>query len=215
MAFELGTLAYPLRDALYLNLTNACTLSCVFCPKHRDGDFSISGIDLRLKREPSADEVWEAASTVGLVGRSEVVFTGFGESTRRFTVLVDLIGRLKSAGVSRVRLDTDGLANLREGRNVVPELAGAGLDSVSVSLNAPDPANHARVCPSRYGEKAWPSACEFIRAASVQVPETVASFVAVPGISEEECRHVAEALGARFRWRAYVAKEPVPSRIAP
>lgn len=196
-------LAYPLGDALYLNITSACTLACVFCPKIRDDDFTVGAYDLRLERSPSADEIWSAARAVGLEGRSEVVFTGFGEPTRRLEVLLELIRRLEAAGVSRIRLDTDGLASLREGRDVPPLLAAAGLDAVSISLNAPDAATYARVCPSRYGESAHEAVKAFIRSAVRSIGEVAASAVALPGLSEKDCRAVAEALGARFRWRPY------------
>ncbi|MGC3998736.1 MAG: TatD family nuclease-associated radical SAM protein [Anaeromyxobacter sp.] len=209
-------LAYPLGDALYLNVTSACTLACVFCPKIRDGDFTVGGYDLRLARNPAAEEVWAAAQAAGLAGRSEVVFTGFGEPTRRLDVVLELVRRLKAAGVARVRLDTDGLASLREGRDVVPELAAAGLDAASVSLNAADARTYAEVCPSRHGEAAYPAVQAFIRSAVAHLPDVAASAVALPGLSEAACRAVAEGLGARFRWRPYdrvgrlEASQPVP-----
>lgn len=196
-------LAYPLGDALYLNVTSACTLACVFCPKIRDDDFTVGAYDLRLERSPSADEVWAAARALGLEGRSEVVFTGFGEPTRRLEVVLELTRRLAAAGVKRIRLDTDGLASLREGRDVPPLLADAGLDAVSVSLNAADAPTYARICPSRYGESAHEAVQEFIRSAVRSLREVAASAVALPGLSEEACRAVAERLGARFRWRPY------------
>ncbi len=196
-------LAYVLGDALYLNVTSACTLACVFCPKIRDDDFTVGGYDLRLARAPSEAEVWAAAEAAGLDGRSEVVFTGFGESTRRLDVVLALVRRLKAAGVRRVRLDTDGLASLREGRDVPPELAAAGLDAVSVSLNAADAETYAALCPSRFGAAAYPAVKDFIASAVRHLPEVSASAVAVPGLSEEACRAVAVALGARFRWRPY------------
>jgi TatD DNase family protein len=196
-------LAYPLGDALYLNLTSACTLACVFCPKIRDGDFVVGGFDLKLERAPSADEVWAAATALGLGGRSEVVFTGFGEPTRRLDVLLDVSRRVSAAGVARVRVDTDGLASLREARDVVPELAAAGVTAVSVSLNASDAATYARVCPNRFGEAAYDACRDFIRRAASVLPDVAASCVALPGLSQEACRAAAEALGARFRWRPY------------
>jgi TatD DNase family protein len=198
-------LAYPLRDALYLNVTSACTLACRFCPKIRDGDYTVGAFDLRLVRNPSADEVWAAAQRAGLVGRSEVVFTGFGESTRRLSVVLDLAQRLRAAGVARVRIDTDGLSNLREGRDVAPELASAGIGAVSVSLNAPDAPTYAELCPSRYGTAAYDAVKDFIRSALRCIPEVTATAVAVPGLSESACREVAELLGARFRWRPFDA----------
>jgi TatD family-associated radical SAM protein len=196
-------LAYPLGDALYLNLTSACTLACTFCPKIRDGDWVVGGFDLRLDESPSADEVWEAARRAGLSGRSEVVFTGLGEPTRRLAALLDLSRRLVAAGISRVRVDTDGLASLREGRDVPPLLAAAGVSAISVSLNAPDAETYARICPSRFGAAAYAAVRGFIASAVLCIPDVAASAVALPGLSEEACRVVAEALGARFRWRPY------------
>lgn len=204
-------LAYPLGDALYLNVTSACTLACVFCPKIRDDDFTVGGFDLRLPRNPDADEVWRAIEEAGLQGRSEVCFTGFGEPTRRLEVVLEIARRLRAAGVRRIRLDTDGLANLREGRDVAPELAAAGIGAVSVSLNAPDAATYARICPSRHGEAAYEAVKAFIRAAVGVIPDVAASAVAMPGISEAACRAVAESLGARFRWRPYDRVGRIPS----
>jgi TatD DNase family protein len=196
-------LAYVLGDALYLNVTSSCTLACVFCPKIRDHDFTLGGYDLLLAANPSADQVWGAALAAGIAGRSEVVFTGFGEPTRRLEVVLELIRRLKAAGIRRVRVDTDGLASLREGTDVPPKLAAAGLDAVSVSLNAADAATYARICPSRYAEEAYPAVAGFIRSAVACLPEVTASCVALPGLSEEDCRKAVELLGARFRWRPY------------
>ncbi len=197
------TYAYALGDALYLNLTSACTLACTFCPKIRDDDWVVGGFDLKLGRPPTADEVWEQVRAAGLAGRPEVVFTGLGEPTRRLPVLLDVASRLRAAGVARVRVDTDGLANLREGRDVTPDLARSGVGSVVVSLNAADPATYARLCPSQHGEAAWDAAREFIRAAVRHLPEVQASFVGVPGLDREACRREAESLGAVFRWRPF------------
>ena len=203
VAIARPVLAYRLGDALYLNLTSACSLACVFCPKIRDGDWVVGGYDLKLVRPPSVEEVWRAALEARLEGQSEVVFTGLGEPTRRLEVLLAVTRRLKTAGVRRVRLDTDGLASLREGRDIVPELVAAGVDAVSVSLNAPDAPTYARICPSRFGEAAYQACREFIRGAVHAGLEVAASCVALPGLSEGECRVAAEALGARLRWRPY------------
>jgi TatD DNase family protein len=196
-------LAYPLGDALYLNLTSACTLACTFCPKIRDGDWVVGGFDLRLARNPTADEVWAAALREGIRGRSEIVFTGLGEPTRPLGVLLELTRRLVAAGATRVRVDTDGLASLREGKDVPPLLAAAGISAVSVSLNAPDAETYARICPSRHGAAAFAAVKGFVRSAARCIPDVAASAVALPGLSEADCRTLAEELGARFRWRPY------------
>ncbi len=196
-------LAYPLGDALYVNLTSACTLACTFCPKIRDDDWVVGGFDLKLTRNPTADEVWDAVRSEGLEGRSELVFTGLGEPTRRLDVLLEVARRLVAAGVARVRDDTDGLATMREGRDVPPLLAAAGVSAVSVSLNAADAETYARICPSRHGAAAYEAVKAFVRSAVHCIPDVAASAVALPEISEARCRGVAESLGARFRWRPY------------
>ncbi len=161
----------------------------------------VGGYDLRLARNPTADEVWAAAERAGLAGRSEVVFTGLGEPTLRLPVLLELVRRLRAAGVRRVRLDTDGLASLRRGEDVPQRLAEAGLHAVSASLNPPE--TYARLCPSRYGAEVYPAVRAFIRRCVGLVPDVAASAVAPPGLSVQTCRAAAEALGARFRWRPY------------
>jgi TatD DNase family protein len=98
---------------------------------------------------------------------------------------------------------------------VPPLLAGAGLDAVSVSLNAPDAATYARLCPSRHGEEAWEAVRAFIRSAVASLPEVAASAVAVPGLSEAACRREAEALGARFRWRPHDRVGRLPGTSTP
>jgi TatD DNase family protein len=85
-----------------------------------------------------------------------------------------------------------------------------GLDAISVSLNAPDASTYARLCPSRHGEAAYPAVQEFVRSAVRCLPDVTATAVAVPGLSEAACRAVAEALGAKFRWRPYDAIGRVP-----
>jgi TatD DNase family protein len=183
---------YPLGDALYLNLTSTCTLACTFCPKIRDQDFTVGEFDLRLRQPPSAEEVWAAIEARGL-----------GEATHRLPVLLALVRKLKAAGIRRVRLDTDGLANLREGRDVTGDLAAAGLDAISISVNASDPDTYARLCPNRYGGEAWHAVCVFVRQAVAVIPEVTGSCVGMPDLSQDACRALVEGLGARFRWRRY------------
>ena len=194
-------LAYPIRDSLYLNITNRCTLACTFCPKR--GDWMVKGHYLRLDAEPSAAEL-RAAIAVETARREfrEVVFCGFGESTLRLDLLRELAGELRGRGY-RIRLDTDGLADLVHGRDVAAELAGI-VDAVSVSLNAPDAETHARLCPSRFGARAWPAVVGFLRSARRHLGDVTATVVGVPGLDVEACRRMAEdELGVRFRVREH------------
>ena len=195
-----GEIAYRIGDALYLNLTNACTLRCRFCPKH-EGAWAVKGHELELERGPSFEQVVAAIGDPG--SYREVVFCGLGEPTLRLRLLLRVARWLKERGVARVRLNTDGLANLIHGRDTTVEMAGV-IDAVSVSLNAQDEATYLRHCaPPRAG--AYEACKEFIQAAGAHIPEVVATALdGLPGVDIDACRRVAEEeLGARFRRRVY------------
>jgi TatD DNase family protein len=192
-------IAYRIRDALYLNITNRCNMACRFCPKHTD--FEVKGYYLKLEKEPSVDEIFMAMGPPEHY--DEIVFCGYGEPTTRLEVLKIIAGRMKEKGVRRVRLNTDGLANLLYGRNVLPELEGL-IDAVSVSINAPDAGKHEEICPSKFGERSFEAVLEFIREAKKFIPEVTASVVALPGLDLEACRRVADDLGVPLRVREYM-----------
>ena len=195
--------AYALGDALYLNVTSACTLACVFCPKIRDDDWVVGGHDLRLLARPTADEVWGQVVEAGLAGRPEVVFTGLGEPTRSLDVLLEVARRLRDAGVARVRVDTDGLANLREGRDVTPDLAAAGVGAVVVSLNAPD-ASHLRAHLPESPRGSGMGGCARLHSRRAAPRSGGAGELRRDARARpDECRREAESLGATFRWRPY------------
>lgn len=191
--------AYKIRNSLYLNITNHCTLACTFCPKF--DDWMVKGHYLRLDHEPSEMEILDAAGDPTRF--EEIVFCGFGESTLRLELLESVAKQLRERGAKQIRLDTEGLANLVHGRNIVPELAPF-IDAISISLNAADAKTYAKLCPSKYAEKAYPAVKEFIREAKHHISDVTASVVGVPNLDIEACRRVAEEeLGVKFRLRPY------------
>ena len=86
-------IAYPIRNSLYLNVTNRCSNRCVFCT--RETRPLVKGHDLTLEREPSAQEILDAAGDVS--GYDEVVFCGFGEPLLRWDVVREVARELKRA----------------------------------------------------------------------------------------------------------------------
>lgn len=193
-------LAYPIRDSLYVNVTNRCTLHCTFCGKFRD--FVVKGHNLRVGRDPSVEDLRAAIEAEGPDRYRELVFCGYGEPLLRPEVVKELAAWAKARGM-RTRVNTDGLANRVHGRDVAGELAGL-IDAVSVSLNAPDAATYARYCRSPHGEAAFADVCAFLRRAREVIPEVTASVVDLPGLDVEACRRLAEDdLGVRFRLRPY------------
>ncbi len=195
---EGGEIAYPIRDSLYLNLTNQCTNNCTFCA--RNNGFIVKGHDISLKHEPEAGEVITAMGDISKY--REVVFCGYGEPTMRLEVLLEVASYIKAKG-KPVRLNTNGLANLFFERNIVPELAGC-IDEVSISLNSADPEQYLKLCRSRYQEAAFPALLEFAGLCQKAGIATTLSVVAMPDIDVEAARRLAAELGVAFRARSFV-----------
>jgi len=193
-----GKIVYPIRNSLYLNLTNRCSNRCTFCWKN--ASFMVKGHDLELFREPDARELLEAIGDPK--GYDEVVFCGFGEPLLRLDLVKTVAAELKKKGV-KIRIDTDGQANLVYGRNILPELKGL-VDAVSVSLNAENAQKYHRLCRSPFGEKGFEGVLDFLREAKKVIPEVTATALTMPGVDLEACRRLAEdELSVKFRPRAF------------
>ena len=190
-------IAYMIRNSLYLNITNRCSNRCSFCAKFED--FTVKGHNLLLEGEPSFEEVMAAVGQPA--GIDEVVFCGYGEPLIRLDLLKRVATELKQRGF-RIRINTDGQANLVHGRDILPELAGL-VDSISVSLNAPDSDTYERICNTPFGGAGFGAVCAFISEATRYIPRVMASAVTVPGVDMDACRVLAESLGAEFRVREY------------
>lgn len=189
--------AYKIRNSLYLNITNRCTNSCPFCPKFKD--YMVKGHYLELKEEPGTGEIIRAIGDPSIY--EEVVFCGFGEPLLRLEVLIELSRWLKEKG-SKVRINTDGLANAVHKRNILPELEGL-VDSISVSLNADNSELYGKLCRPPF-EGAYNALKQFILEAKKYIPDVTASIVELPNVNVEKCRQIAEQeLGVKFRLRPY------------
>ena len=196
-----GMLAYPIRDSLYLNVTNRCTNRCTFCVRTTT-DY-VKGHHLKLQREHTAEELWKALEALGeLDAYREVVFCGLGEPLLRLDEVVEIAHRLKILGI-KTRINTNGQGNLIHGRNILPELAGL-IDAISVSLNAEEAGKYYRLCRSQFGEGAYEAVKEFIREARQYIPQVGVTVVRLPDtINVEACRRIAQELDVAFRVRDY------------
>lgn len=192
-----GKIAYSINGTLYLNITNRCTNQCVFCAKY--ADYTLKGHNLNLTHEPSVTET--IAAITDPHHYDEVVFCGYGEPLLRLDLVLAVAGWLKEQGV-RVRINTDGLANLVHGRNILPDLAGR-IDALSVSLNAADAFTYQQLCPSVYGQAGYQAVREFIRLAAVYIPDITATAVSYPGVDISRCEQIAAEMGVKFRARSY------------
>jgi len=192
----MNTYVYKLKDALYVNLTNRCTNACDFCI--RKGRTGMGDYNLWLDKEPTAEEVLKEIGDP--TQYSEIVFCGFGEPMIKLNELLDIAREVKKMG-GKVRINTNGHANIYHGENVVPRLAGL-VDVISISMNAPTAEQYQEVCKSRYGLKAFDAMLDFARECVGVIPEVVLSVVDVLSPEDiEKCRKIAEDIGATFRVR--------------
>jgi TatD DNase family protein len=188
---------YGLKDSLYINLTIRCNADCVFCD--RKGEAVVKGHNLRIEREPSAEEVIEE---IGDPTRyAEIVFCGYGEPTIRLEAIKTIARWVKDHG-GKTRVNTDGHGNIINKRNIVPELVGL-IDAVSISLNSTDPQQYGELMRLD-GERYFPAMVEFSREAVRLLPRVVMTIVNLDEIDKERARRfVEEEIGAIFSNRPY------------
>ncbi len=191
---------YAAHGNLYLNITNRCTAECVFCIKrYSDG---VYGYNLRLAQEPTLSEILNELSENKLSQYKEVVFTGLGEPLVRLDDVIEITKWLKSRGI-KVRLDTIGHARLLyPERNVGEELARAGMNVVSISLNAQDEDTYNRLCKPKF-KNAYEKMLEFAREVSESGMELRFTVVNLPVVEIEKCREIARGYCADFKVRGY------------
>jgi TatD family-associated radical SAM protein len=189
---------YELENSVYINLTNRCSNACTFCVRASkekyDGKF-----DLWLEREPTAKEVIKELKKLKLKAKKEAVFCGYGEPTYRLNEMLEIAKFLKKKKIS-ARLNTNGLANLINGRDITRELVGL-IPNVSISLNAPIKRRYDELCNSEY-ENAFDEMLLF--ASLCKSRGLYVAFTAVDVLTEEEvraCEVLAEDMEIGFRLR--------------
>ena len=135
---------------------------------------------------------------------AEVVFTGLGEPTLRLDVILPVVDWLRTRRL-RSRLDTNGhAALLHPDRDVVAELAAAGLSAASVSLNAHEETTYDLLCSPIFTH-AFRAVVRFIREAVDAGIDVTATVLDLPEVDLEASAAVAADLGAAFRVRRYIA----------
>lgn len=197
------SVVYWLDNTLYLNITNKCSNECYFCiRKFWKG---VGGFNLKLESAPSTDQIIrELQKHVHRRMWEEVVFCGFGEPLSRLDTVLEVTKWIRRHTVLSVRVDTNGHGYLlNPGRNVVEELRKAGVNRLSVSLNAHDNHTYQAVCKPRF-ENAFQSVLDFIRKAKEAGIEVEVTAVQIPEIDARKMRKMVNMLGVKFRLRRYI-----------
>jgi TatD family-associated radical SAM protein len=192
-----------MNNNLYLNVTNRCSNNCYFC--FRKFKTGIKEFNLKLENEPTADEVQKKLrKVIDKKSWNEVVFCGFGEPLERFDLVLEVIRWLKKNYQKTIRIDTNGQGNLlNNGKDVAQELKDAGINKVSVSLNASNKATYNKVCKPMF-EDAYEKILEFIINSVEAGIQTEVTAVTIPEVNLSKVKVLAERMGAKFSVRQYI-----------
>ena len=198
-------ITYPLKSGLYVNLTNRCPCACVFCL--RQNSPGVFGTDsLWLEREPTVEEIVESINSRNLADYQEIVFCGYGEPTERLDDLLSVARRVKDARPEmRIRINTNGLSDLINGEPTAAKLKGL-VDTLSISLNTPDPEEYLKICRPKFGIGSWQAMLDFAKDSTKFVPDVVMTIVGSPVTTPEvqsKCKAITDELGVRLRIRPY------------
>ncbi len=198
------TLTYAAGSAIYVNMTNRCPCACTFCIRHNK-DHVFDSDSLWLEREPSVEEVCDSLGTWDLVKYSEIVFCGYGEPTERLDDLLEVAKYIRSKSDIKIRLNTNGLADLINGGSAASRLEGL-IDIVSVSLNATNKEDYLKVVRPKFGIDSYDAMLKFTNDCTRYVPSVIMTVVDVVTSKEDQelCRKICESVGAVFRVRSYV-----------
>ena len=215
MSESTAKIVYRFGQGVYLNITNRCPNLCVFCIKTKwHMDFHGNNLNL-AGQEPTAQEILATLEKeLPKAPFKEIVFCGYGESTMRLSVLLAVGQTLKKwrqqhkYPVFKIRLNTNGLGNLINHHNIVPELKTA-VDVLNVSLNAEDETLWRKlVCPAPGYENGFPAVLEFIKlCVQAGFDRVTVSCVENTGANAQAVKELAAQCGAAFYEREYLDEE--------
>lgn len=198
-------LAYLLDGKVYINLTNSCTNNCVFCIRNIKED--VVGTNLFLNSENvKAQDVIAQLEEIKDKLSSEIVFCGYGEPMLKLDVMKEVAAYIKKNYPHiKLRVNTNGHANLVYKRNVLPELKGL-IDKFSVSLNGENEEVYNKISLPNI-EGAYDAVKDFIKEAVKEGFDTTATIVTNYkdyNVDMPECIEITKSLGAKFRERPWI-----------
>ncbi len=203
------TLVYSINnekspETVYVNLTNSCTNSCVFCLRTQKDD--VCGANMWHDGEYTLDDIINQFQSYNPTPK-EVVFCGYGEPFLRREMMKEFCKYLrKNYPEIKIRVNTNGHANAIYKTNVAEEFKDL-IDAVSVSLNASNSSEYDEICKPKI-QNAYSEVKKFIKAcvdAGIDVSTSVVTgFDKIHNIDVEKCEEISRELGAKFRNREFI-----------
>lgn len=197
------TILYKVYQNLYVNLTNKCPCACTFCLRQTRDQMGESG-SLWLEREPTYEEIIADFDNFQMEDFRELVFCGFGEPTERLDVILKVAEYAKKKYQIPTRINTNGLSDLIHGKKTAQLLQGL-IDTVSISLNTPNPQRYHELVRSKFGDISYQAMLDFARDCTKYVPHVVMTTVTTTLTAEEEqqCAQICKEIGATYRIRPW------------
>lgn len=198
----MSDIIYRYNDNVYFNITNQCPCRCTFCIRNT-GDAVGDAENLWFTKDPSLEEIYQAIDAYDFTGCTEVVFCGYGEPVMALDHMIAVSRYIKEKYGFRIRVNTNGLGDLIHKRSIAKELCEV-VDSISISMNAPDAKSYNEVVRPAYGEKSFDAMLKFAQDCRKYLDDVRFTVVDVIGEEDiEKCRKLADALGVPFRVRQY------------
>jgi len=164
------------------------------------------GESLWLDHDPSYEEIIAELKLLDFSKYKEIVFCGYGEPTCRLDMLLETARFLKSHQDRPIRLNTNGLGDLVYGNDkndesIAPLMNGL-IDSISISLNAPDAESYNALCQPKY-KGAYEALLKFAKDCKKYIPSVTLSVVAHTLDDEaiEKCRKISDSMDIPLRLR--------------
>lgn len=200
----MADIVYIYEGKVYLNLTNECPCRCSFCIR-KNGDAIGEAELLWHKTTPTLEEAIAAIDTFDYRGNDEVIVCGYGEPTCTLDVLKEVCRHIKEKFGFRIRLNTNGLGNLVNGRDIVKEVC-ENIDCVSISLNAPNAEKYNKLVNPKFGLKSFDAMLSFAEECKKYLDDVRFSLVdVIPEEDIEECKKLAASMNIPLRVREYTA----------
>ena len=193
----------PNPSTVYVNLTNACTNSCVFCLREQKDD--VCGAKMWHDDNYTLEDIIEQFKSYKQTPKN-VVFCGYGEPFLKKDMMKKFAQYLKENYPEiKIRVNTNGHANAIYKTNVAEEFKGL-LDEASVSLNSDNSEQYNEICQPKI-ENAYEAVKDFLKCCKEAGIKTYASIVTgfdEREINVENCEKIATELGAEFRNREFI-----------
>jgi TatD family-associated radical SAM protein len=159
---------------------------------------------LWLEHTPSFQEVQKEFEKFDMSRYEEVVFCGFGEPTEALDTLLATAKYIKETFGKQIRINTNGLGSLVNGKDIAPLLEGL-VDTVSISLNTPNAKRYHELVRSRFGDCSFDAMLTFAKECTRYVPKVVMTTVdtTLSAEEEEECQKICDSLGVTYRIRPW------------